>query len=97
MARFTESVVEDAALAWLEGLGYAVAARPGDRARRARRGARDDYATCCWTSGCARPRAAQSRLPAEALDDAYRKLTRPRCAVAGRAQPRACTGCWSMA
>lgn len=25
MSRFTESVVEDAALAWLEGMGYSVA------------------------------------------------------------------------
>ena len=42
--QFTESVVEDAALAWLEGLGYAVLHGPDIAAGRARRRAqRPDY------------------------------------------------------
>lgn len=39
IGNFTESVVEDAALAWLEGLGYAVAQRPRDRGQRCGNGA----------------------------------------------------------
>src|SRR5437660_282535 len=75
---FTESVVEDAALAWLEALGYAVldgpdiaAGEPG--AERSDPNYRDVLLE--W-----RLRQALVRLnpdlPPEALDDAFRKLTR---------------------
>ncbi len=75
---FTESIVEDAALAWLESLSYAVLHVP-------------DIATGEPFSECSGPnyrdvllerrlRQALVRLnpdlPPDALDDAYRKLTR---------------------
>ena len=89
MSRFTESVVEEAALAWLEGLGWHGRARPGHRARRAGRRARRLRRRSCWRGGCAtRSRGSTRTLPAEALDDAFRKLTRPEGADAGGAQPR---------
>lgn len=75
---FTESVVEDAALAWLEAQGYAVlhgpdiaAGEPG--AERSDLSYRDVVLE-------KRVREALVRLipelPTEALEDAYRKLTR---------------------
>jgi type I restriction enzyme R subunit len=74
---FTESVVEQAALAWLESLGWRVThgldIAPGEaRAERA------DYAQVVLE---ARLRDALARfnpvLPPEALEDAFRRLTRP--------------------
>src|SRR5205085_7773781 len=77
MTTFTESVVEEAALAWLDGAGWAVLnganIAPGEPAAE-----RTDYgqvvlekrlrdALTCLNPG----------LPAEALEDAFRKLTRP--------------------
>lgn len=75
---FTESVVEEAALEWLGGLGYSVrhgpdiaAGEPG--AERSDAGYRDVVLD-------GRLRAALARLnpdlPSEALEDAHRKLTR---------------------
>jgi len=77
MTPFTESIVEDAALAWLEGLGYTVqfgpTLAPGEPAAE-----RDDYTQVVLPR---RLRDALARLnphvPAAALDEAYRKLTRP--------------------
>ena len=77
MTAFTESVVEEAALAWLDGLGYAVqfgpAIAPGEAAA-----AREDYGQVVLAG---RLRDALARLnpdvPPAALDEAYRKLTRP--------------------
>ena len=74
---FTESVVEQAALAWLESAGWHVRngaeIAPGEPAAE-----RDDYGQVLLAQ---RLRAALARLnpalPAEALDDAFRKLTRP--------------------
>ena len=75
---FTESIVEDAALAWLEGLGYAVLHGPevavGEpAAERSNPNYRDVVLE-------RRLRQALGHLnpdlPAEALEDAYRKLTR---------------------
>jgi type I restriction enzyme R subunit len=76
-ASFTESVVEQAALAWLESLGWAVRngaqIAPGEPAAE-----RSDYAQVVLER---RLREALARLnpalPAEALEDAIRKLTRP--------------------
>ena len=76
MTVFTESVVEDAALDWLRGLGYNVIAGPdmppGPHALR------EDYPDVFFASTV---RGALGRinpgLPDEALDDAFRKLTRP--------------------
>lgn len=77
-ASFTESVVEDASLAWLEPLGYAILHGPDiavgqPTAERGDPGFRDVVLE-------ARLRTALSRLnpalPSEALEDGYRKLTR---------------------
>ncbi len=73
----TESVVEQAALEWLEALGWCVKhgpeIAPGEQAAE-----RSDYAQVVIEQ---RVRDALARLnpalPAEALDDAFRKLTRP--------------------
>ena len=74
----TESVVEDAALAWLEGLGYSVLHGPeigfgAPGAERADPGYRDVILG-------RRLRAALVRLnpglPPDAVDDAFRRLTR---------------------
>ena len=97
-AGFTESVVEEAALAWLEGLGYAVRhgpdIAPGEPAAerdRLRRGG----------PGAAPARGARAAstptLPAEALDDAFRKLTRPDGAVARSRATAPSTACSSTA
>ncbi|MBU2602499.1 MAG: type I restriction endonuclease subunit R [Actinobacteria bacterium] len=77
MSSFTESVVEEAALAWLESTGWQVRSgveiAPGEPAAE-----RDDYGQVVLVQ---RLRDALARLnpalPAEALDDAFRKLTRP--------------------
>src|SRR5881296_242547 len=74
---FTESVVEQATLAWLESVGWQVRngaeIAPGERAAE-----RDDYRQVVLSQ---RFRDALARLnpalPAEALEDAFRKLTRP--------------------
>ena len=76
-APFTESVVEQAALAWLESAGWSVkngtAIAPGEPAAE-----RPAYSEVVLAQ---RLRDALARLnpalPAEALEDAFRKLTRP--------------------
>ena len=74
---FTESEVEAAALEWLEGLGWKVAHGPhiGPNAEAA---ARTEYTEVVLEH---RLRDAldrlNPRLPAEAVDDAFRKITRP--------------------
>jgi len=78
MSRFIESDVEEATLEWLEGLGYTVRSGPAlaagqPRAERTDPGYHDVLLE-------ARLRQALTRLnpqlPLEALEDAYRKLTR---------------------
>ncbi len=77
MNHFTESVVEQAALAWLEAQGYDVLSgpqiAPGEPAAE-----RDDYGQVILER---RVRQALDRLnpqvPPDALDEALRKLTRP--------------------
>jgi type I restriction enzyme R subunit len=74
---FTESVVEQAALAWLESTGWPMRngtdIAPGEPAAE-----RDDYGQVVLAQ---RLRDALARLnpslPSEALDEAFRKLTRP--------------------
>ena len=77
MTSFTESTVEDAALSWLETLGWRVAHGP-DIAPDTPGGERSDYGQVVLER---RLRDAFGRLnpdlPAEALDDAFRRLTRP--------------------
>ena len=76
-AAFTESEVEAAALEWLEGLDWKVAHGP-DIAPHASGAQRTDYREAVLEH---RLRDALDRLnpnlPAEALDDAFRKLIRP--------------------
>jgi len=83
MRGVTESVVEDAALAWLESLGYAVLYGPdmspdgGTLTPALSQGERGSYSQVVLEG---RLRTALARLnpklPPEALEDAYRKLTR---------------------
>ena len=75
---FSESVVEDAALAWLEGLGYAVLHGPqiavGEpAAERADPGYRDVVLERHLRGALIR---LNPGLPAEALGDAYHRLIR---------------------
>ena len=76
-ARFTESEVEDAALDWLAGCGWNVTHGP-DIAPDSPGSERADYGAVVLEG---RLRGALDRLnpdlPAPALDDACRKLTRP--------------------
>jgi type I restriction enzyme R subunit len=77
MIAFYESDVEQAALAWLEGAGWAVVSGP-DLAPDTPGAERGDYGEVVLER---RLRDALARLnpalPAEALEDAFRKLTRP--------------------
>ena len=77
MTAFTESTVEDAALDWLRSLGWTVAHGP-DLAPGTPGAERADYAAVVLEP---RLRDALARLnpdlPADALDAAYRRLTRP--------------------
>lgn len=78
MTAFTESVVEEAALDWLARLGYAVLHGPdiadgGAAAERDTSGYRDVILNARLRSALAR---LNPDLPAEALEDAHRKLAR---------------------
>ena len=78
MSVFTESIVEDAALDWLEGLGYAVLHGPTISAGELAAERTDpNYRDVVLER---RLREALSRLnsdlPTEALEEAFRKLTR---------------------
>ncbi|MBI2829193.1 MAG: type I restriction endonuclease subunit R, partial [Acidobacteria bacterium] len=77
MSGFTESTVEEAALAWLESIGWAVAHGP-HIAPDTPAAERADYGEVVLGQ---RLSDALTRLnpdvPPEALDDAFRKLTRP--------------------
>ena len=77
MARLTESTVEAAALAWLESIGWGIAHGP-DIAPDMPAAERRDYGEVVLEQ---RLRDALARLnpdlPGEALEDAFRRLTRP--------------------
>ncbi|QQS47288.1 MAG: DEAD/DEAH box helicase family protein [Acidobacteriota bacterium] len=75
--RLTESVVEEAALAWLESIGWAIAHGP-DIAPDTLAAERSDFGEVIL-SGRLRDGLARLNptLPTEALEDAFRKLTRP--------------------
>ena len=77
MQGFTEWEVEEAALAWLDNIGWNIAHGP-DIAPDTPGAERADYGDVVLEG---RLRDALVRLnpalPAEALDDAFRKLTRP--------------------
>src|SRR3990172_10106960 len=74
MSGFSESVVEEAALAWLKALGYTIAHGP-DIAPGELAAERKDYGQVLLED---RLRQALARLnpslPADALDDAFRRI-----------------------
>ena len=77
MTTFTESIVEEAALEWLAGLGWQTAHGP-DIAPDTPNAERSDYDQVVlerrlWDALA----ELNPALPAAALDDAFRKLTRP--------------------
>ena len=77
MTTITEAVVEEAALDWLSALGWQVAHGP-DIAPDTPSAERDDYGQVVLEGRMLDALAGLNpRLPADALDDAYRKLTRP--------------------
>ncbi|MBV1711325.1 MAG: type I restriction endonuclease subunit R, partial [Desulfomicrobium sp.] len=77
MTPFTESIVEQAALAWLESMGYLILSGPGI-APGELAAEREDYEQVVLER---RLRQALQHLnphvPFEALEEAFRKLTRP--------------------
>ncbi len=76
-SHFTESDVEYAALAWLEGLGWSVAHGP-DIAPDTPGAERADYGQVVLEQRLRDALALLNHdLPAAALDDAFRRLTRP--------------------
>ena len=76
MPVLTESVVEDAALDWFRELGYHVAGGP--EMAPGPHGMRASYAEVVFESAVRDAlRRLNPGLPEEALDDAFRKLTRP--------------------
>ena len=81
MTTITEAEVEQAALEWLAGLGWQ-AAHGADIAPDTPNAERDDYGQVVLERRL-RDALAQLNpgLPADALDDAYRKLTRPQGAT----------------
>jgi type I restriction enzyme, R subunit len=78
MTAFTESVVEDAALAWLDGLGYAVLNGPTIAAGEPAAERSDPNYRDVVLDGRLRQALGQLNpdLPPDALDDAFRKLKR---------------------
>ena len=89
MTGFTESDAEDAVLDWLEGLGWKALQGP-DIAPDAPGTERVDYGEVVLERRRRRDALARLNpgLPAAALDDAFRKLTRPEGAGSGSPQPR---------
>lgn len=74
---FSESVVADAPLAWLEALGWRIVHGP-DIAPETRVAERAGYGEVVLARRLRNELARLNpQLPAEALDDAFRKLTRP--------------------
>src|SRR3989442_14354059 len=82
MARFTESEVEDAALAWLENLGYDVLSGP--EIIRSDPGYRDVVLEDSLRQALA---SLNPTLPPEALEDAFRKITRVDAPLPRRKKP----------
>jgi len=78
MSGFAESVVEDASLAWLEALGYAVLHGPDIAAGEPGAERSDPNYRDVVLDGRVRQALVRlnPHLPHEALEDAYRKLTR---------------------
>ena len=76
-AIFTESIVEQAALAWLEELGYQIVSGP-DIAPGESLAERDNYGQVVLEFRLRQAlRRLNPRVPLDALDEAFRKLTHP--------------------
>ena len=76
MTNFTESVVEDAALAWLESLGYTIKHGP-EIAPAELLAERTDYGQVVLAGRLHQALAKLNpTLPVEAIEDAFRKITR---------------------
>jgi type I restriction enzyme R subunit len=74
---FTESIVEEAALAWLDGLGYSIlygpTIAPGEAAAE-----RADYGEVILADRLRQSlRRLNPQAPPDALEEAFRKVTRP--------------------
>ena len=74
---FTESIVEEAALAWLDGLGYSIlygpTIAPGEAAAE-----RADYGEVILADRLRQSlRRLNAQAPPDALEEAFRKVTRP--------------------
>jgi type I restriction enzyme R subunit len=94
---FTESIVEQAALDWLSGLGYTVKHGP-EIAPGELFAERRDYSQVVFEQ---RLRDAFVRLnptlPSDAIEDAFRRLTRPEGATSdARNRAARCIACWLM-
>lgn len=73
---FSESVIEQAALAWLESIGYTILFGP-DIAPDMPQGERENYGQVVLTRRLHQAlQRLNPKLPANALDEAFRKLTR---------------------
>ena len=77
MATFTESEVEAAALEWLEDLGWTGGPRSRHCSARVGRGTNGLPRSRSGTAAADALDRLNPALPADALDDAFRKLTRP--------------------
>ena len=77
MGIFNESIIEEATLSWLENLGYSIKngleIAPGEPAAE-----RADYGQVILEDRLRQALALLNpTIPTDALDDAFRKLTRP--------------------
>lgn len=94
----SESIVEDAALDWLTSLGYTVLHGPNIAAGETTAERSDPNYRDVVLEGPLRQALVRLNpdLPANALEDAYRRLREPMrrsCWIA----IASCTGCWWMA
>lgn len=75
--RFNESVVEQAALAWLESLGYTILSGP-EIAPGESEAEREDYEQVVLERRLRQAlQSLNPQVPVDALEEAFRKLTRP--------------------
>ncbi|MEP7136268.1 MAG: type I restriction endonuclease subunit R [Chloroflexota bacterium] len=77
MTHFTESTIEETALAWLKDLGYTIV-YGGDIAPEEPAAERENYGEVILSGRVKEAlRRINPKVPPEALEDAYRKVTRP--------------------
>src|SRR5258706_12755340 len=77
MAHFTESTIEETALEWLRDLGYSIV-YGGDIAPEEEQAERENYGEVILAGRLKDAlKRINSNIPPEALEDAFRKITRP--------------------